>query len=303
MGFMRLLHSEYASRCFSRFLSRFTLLLPHFFCLFLTFTLQANAYGKNVVYPGIEGDTYVNLLLKHVLAYSPEEHYIASAFGANIPKGRNFELMANNDGIDVVAGGSTLERESKYQAIHFPLLKGLNGWRIALVMKDNRELFSNIHSLAQFKRLVAGQYHSWSDTHVLRANGIPVVAGTDFEGLFGMLAKERFDYFPRSVLEVGYEQAAHKDLNIVIEPSVIIHYPTAYYFYVSKENVELATDILKGLEAALLDGSFDRLFMQFHGQAVGLIKDSNRRIFELENPLLSKKTPLSRRELWIDLSQ
>lgn len=298
-----MLQNVYVLRCVSRFLSILNVLLSPLFCLIITSTFLAAAQGKNVVYPGTEGDTYPNLLLKHVLSYSPEKHYLASAFGSNIPKGRNFELMANNDGIDVVAGGSTLERESKYQAIHFPLLKGLNGWRIALVNGENENLFSNITTLAQFKRLVPGQYHSWSDTHVLRANGIQVVAGTDFEGLFGMLAKERFDYFPRSVLEVGYEQAAHKDLNIVIEPSVIIHYPTAYYYYVSKENLELAADILKGLEAALLDGSFEQLFMRFHGKEVMAVKGSKRRVFELENPFLSPQTPLSRRELWLDLSQ
>ena len=261
------------------------------------------AQAVNVVYPGTGGDAYTTVLLKHVLSYSPEKHYKAVPFGVDIPKGRNFDLMANHDGIDVVAGGSTLVRESKYQAIHFPILKGLNGWRMALVRKDNKDLFLHIATLPQFKRLKPGQFHSWSDTKVFRANDIQVVTASDYEGLFGMLVKGRFDYFPRSVLEISRELEAHKDLNIVIEPGVLIHYPTAYYYYVSKENKQLATDIRKGLEAALQDGSFDRLFMQFYGDEVKAVVGTNRRIFELENPHLSKETPLERKELWLDLSQ
>ena len=227
--------------------------------------------------------------------------YQIQALGADIPKDRNFELLAKNDGLDVVFAGSNLEREQKYRAVYFPLFKGLYGWRIPLVRRTHLDPFNDIHSLAEFKHLIAGQFHTWSDTQVLESNGITVAKGTNFDGLFGMLSKGRFDYFPRSVLEIDQDYYSHKNLNIAIEPSIILHYPTAFYMYVSKENEILADDLLAGLEAAHTDGSFNKLFMQFYGQQVNKVIDTNRRVIQLKNPFLPKETPLERSELWLKL--
>ena len=102
-----------------------------------------------------------------------------------------------------------------------------------LVNKKKHLLFKQVNSIEQFRKLVPGQFHTWSDTKVLESNNIRVEKGADFEGLFLMLDKERFDYFPRSVLEVDHEYEAHKLLNITIDSSVLVHYPTANYFYVA----------------------------------------------------------------------
>jgi hypothetical protein len=265
--------------------------------------LNSTVFATDVIYPGLGGDAYTSVLLQHALSYSPEKKYQTKPFGADIPKGRNFDLMANHQGIDVVDAGSTLDRENHYLAIHFPLLKGLYGWRIALVRQSDKSMFSDITNFEQLKQLQPGQFHTWSDTKVLQANGIKVVTGSDYEGLFGMLARGRFDYFPRSVLEVYYEFEAHQHLDLIIEPEVFIHYPTAFYFYVSKDNLTLAADIKKGLETALLDGSFNRLFNTHFGEVVANMKRSKRRIIEIPNPLLTAATPLNRKELWLDLSE
>jgi hypothetical protein len=262
------------------------------------------SYGKTpglVIYPGYESEYYISVLLKHVLSYSPDTAYEVRALGVDIPKDRNFELLANNDGLDVVFAGSNLEREQKYRAVHFPLLKGLYGWRIPLVRGTNKQLFANIHTLEQFKKLKPGQFHTWSDNLVLESNGITVVKGSDFEGLFGMLSKGRFDYFPRSILELDYDYSQHKNFNIAIDPHIIIRYPTAFYFYVRKENTELAQQLLQGLEMAHKDGSMNALFMRYYGEQVNAVKSAKRRLISLDNPLLPKETPLERKDLWIDL--
>lgn len=271
------------------------------FLLSLFYAVPSTA--NELVYPGFERDTYQIVLLKHVLSYSDKQPYQVKAFGADLPKGRAFQLLAKNNGIDVMFGGSNIERESKYQAIRFPLLKGLNGWRIPLVHTEQTNLFQQVNSLAEFKQLIPGQFHTWSDTKVLQSNGIYVEKGSDAEGLYGMLHKKRFDYFPRSVLEVYWDHQRHKHLDVAIEQHTLIQYPTAYYFYVRKGNDALARDILDGLEKARIDGSFEQLFTQFYGQQVNEIKKSKRRLFRLANPLLPKETPLDRKELWIDLSE
>ncbi|WP_340676644.1 hypothetical protein [Paraglaciecola sp.] len=243
----------------------------------------------------------MSLLLQHVLSYSQDKTYQIQPFGDHIPKDRFFALLAKNDGLDVVFAGSSLEREHLYLAVHFPILRGLRGWRIPLVRRNNQDLFKDVHTLDSFKKLIPGQFHTWSDTQVLEANGITVTKGTDYEGLFGMLSKGRFDYFPRSILEVDSDYLNHKNLNIAIEPNIIIHYPTAYYFFVNKNNQVLANDLLAGLEAAHLDGSFNKLFMRYYGEQINKVLDTKRRIIQLQNPLLPKTTPLERSELWIRL--
>lgn len=260
-----------------------------------------SAVGQEIVYPGFERESYQVVLLKHVLSYQKSKQYRLKAFGADIPKGRSFMLLANNDGIDVMFGGATLERETKYHPIRFPLLKGLNGWRVPLIQKGNEALFANANSLAAFKKLVPGQFHTWSDTKVLEGNGIYVEKGSDPEGLYLMLHKGRFDYFPRSILEVYWDLENHKNLDITLEKETLIQYPTAYYFYVRIGNRILADDIKSGLELAQKDGSFQRIFDRYYGNQVTELRASKRKLYKLKNPYLSPKTPLARKELWLDL--
>lgn len=261
-----------------------------------------SSLAQEIVYPGFERTSYEIVLLEHVLAYKENKKYQIKAFGADLPKGRSFMLLANNEGIDVMFGGSTLEREAKYHPIRFPLLRGLNGWRIPLVRKGNEALFSEVNTLTEFKSIVPGQFHTWSDTKVLESNDIYVEKGSNSEGLYYMLHKGRFDYFPRSILEVYWDLERHPDLDIALENNTLIQYPTAYYYYVRKSNMTLANDIKFGLELALKDGSFQRIFDRYYGKQIADMRNSKRRLIKLQNPYLSEETPLARKELWIDLS-
>ena len=116
-----------------------------------------------------------------------------------------------------------------------------------------------------------------------------------------MLESNRFDYFPRSILEVRWEYEKHKDRNIMIEPYQLIHYPTAYFFFVNKNNTKLANDISVGLEKAFKDGSFERIFNQYFGSEIKKVQQEKRNVFTLNNPFLPIQVPLSRSELWLDL--
>ena len=63
----------------------------------------------------------------------------------------------------------------------------------------------------------------------------------------------------------------------------------------------LVKSIRQGLELALIDGSLEKLFMRYYGDIVTKLKNEQRRVFKLTNPLLSPLTPLERSELWLDL--
>jgi len=83
---------------------------------------------------------------------------------------------------------------------------------------------------------------------------------------------------------------------------VLLIYPTADYYFVNKQNTELAENLRQGLELALADGSFGRLFAAHFGPAIRRAQLDKRVLIELTNPLLPPQTPLARKELWFNLS-
>lgn len=268
-------------------------------CFMLLMTISTQA--KDIVFYGGGPGNYNFDMLQHVLSYKNDGSYKVIPFSGYIPKLRAYQILAKNEGIDVVYGGATAKREWSNHPIRIPLLKGLNGWRIPLIKKDKANLIAEQASFDDFKKLLAGQFHSWSDVAILESNNVRVFKTSNSGGLFQMLAKGRFDYFPRSVLEIWYEMEQHKDLDIMIEQHTLIHYPTAYYFYVNHNNSELARDITQGLEMAIKDGSFDTLFFQRYGEQLDKVRQTPRKIYKLNNPNLTPETPLDRKELWIDL--
>jgi hypothetical protein len=270
---------------------------------FFVFLLFFSTFQKaeEVFFPGAGGDDYPSVLLQHALSYSANKKYQLRFYNKGLPKNRALKLIENNNGMDVIAAGTNHNREHLLLPVRFPILKGLNGWRVALVKKNNHSLFLEHSTLSSFKTLSAGQLHSWSDTKVIESNGIEVVKASNYQGLFDMLENKRFDYFPRSILEVAWEYEANKERDIIIEPYRLIHYPTAYYYFVNKNNIQLAETISFGLEQALQDGSFVKLFDKYFSHAINNIRDDKRKVIELSNSLLPVKTPLERAELWLDL--
>ena len=269
------------------------------YLLFILTLYGPLSQAKDVVLPGKTRDDYFATLLSQALSYNGKHAYKVRFIEQDIPKLRAFKLIANNQGLDIIAAGATHERQALLRPIRIPLLKGLNGWRIALVREESQDLFQQHTDWASFQRLLAGQLLTWSDAKILEHNGVALVKGSNFAGLFRMLEKQRFDYFPRSILEIENEYQAHKRHGLIVEPHVVLHYPTAYYFYVHKDNTKLASDIEAGLEMAIADGQFDRIFNRYYGDVLKFAKLHQRRIIELQNPLLPDDAPLSRKELWL----
>lgn len=189
-------------------------------------------------------------------------------------------------------------REMVLQPIRIPLFKGLIGWRLLLLRQQDKNRFEGMTGLKPLKGLTAVQGHDWPDSTILEANGLDVVRTPHWQGMFRMLYAGRVDYFPRSVLEIWDEQRTFKELSLVVDDHVALQYPAAYYFFVRKENHELAALVENGLNRAIEDGSFDRLLMAHFGDDIERANLSERRIIRLENPTLTPSTPLKREELW-----
>jgi hypothetical protein len=213
-------------------------------------------------------------------------------------QGRALAMLASGQGMDVVWSMTSKDREATLLPIRIPIYKGLIGWRIPLIRASDLGQFRTVRDLGGLRKLSAGQGHDWPDTDILRSNGIPVFGSPRYDSLFRMLVSSRFDYFPRSVVEIWDEARNHAAEGIAVDPYVVIHYPTAFYYFVNRNNPQLAETIRKGLEAAIADGSFDKLFVEHHTRALEKAALEERTVIELNNPLLPPETPLGRRELW-----
>ena len=134
---------------------------------------------------------------------------------------------------------------------------------------------------------------------ILKQNGLSVVTGSD-DNLANMLKAKRFDYFPRPIIAIWNEQKNQNEYkDLTIDETFILHYPTAFYFFVAPNQQKLADLITKGLERSIADGSFELVFNKYFKTLIQRTNIKNRLIFELENPLIkSTSLPLNRHSLW-----
>lgn len=183
-----------------------------------------------------------------------------------------------------------------------PLRKGTLGYRVFLIHKDDRQKFQSIESLEQLKKLVAGQGKGWGDVPILRYNGINVVEGNNYEGLFLMLATKRFDYFSRGIGEAPheYEYRKSKIPSLFLEEHILLIYAYPVFFYVNSRFPDIAERINKGLHIMLEDGSFDALFLKYNENLIRKAKLKKRKIFRIETPNLPNYVPLDDTNLWYD---
>lgn len=249
--------------------------------------------------PEFEGDhrsDYALQLLRLALSKSGVDYRIQMAEISMNQERQVVEIEAGRN-LDVGPIPSSAEREERLLPIRIPINKGVLGWRLGLIRKGDEGLVSGVTTLEQLQGVRIAQGQEWPDTQILRANGIPVITAPKYEGLFKMLAGRRFDYFPRSVMEIWDEQALN-DSTLEVEPHLALHYFYDAYFMVNRKNTRLAHDIHDGLERAIADGSFDKLFDQYYGERLRKAHLETRTVIELKNPLLTPGTPSDRPELW-----
>lgn len=193
------------------------------------------------------------------------------------------------------------QRENTLNPIRIPLLKGLLGLRIALINSKNPNLLSEASNIDGLKKLYAAQGHDWPDTKVLLHHGFRVQTSSNTPSLFELLIKGRVDYFPRSMLEVWYEHEFFNNKALIVDENIALYYPLVNYFFVRKEDVEMHEQIQMGLLRAIEDGSFQNNFDAYFKQYIEKADLKNRKIYRLQNPFISPKTPLDDPQFWFQL--
>lgn len=209
------------------------------------------------------------------------------------------EVMAATGKLHIVPTMTSREREEKLLPVRIPISKGLIGWRMLLVRARQADLFRGAKTLADLAPYKMAQGHDWPDLAILRSNGLQATPVSTYAGLFDMLKARRVDSVPRSVNEIWPEAARHQEL--AVDAHVLLHYPSADYYFVNRADAQLAEQIRRGLEMAIADGAMDQLFYQHYGKVLRLSRLDKRRLLELKNPELPAETPLDRKELWFRL--
>ncbi|MBR7747942.1 transporter substrate-binding domain-containing protein [Undibacterium sp. BYS107W] len=243
--------------------------------------------------------SYIVEILQLAITKSGEPYFIVKSKEAPVPQARQIVEMSQNLGkLDVIWTMTSDERERQILPIRIPIDKGFFGWRIAFVHRDQPQLLSKVKEINDLAKFRAGQGALWPDTDILRSNGLPVITGAD-ESLANMLRAKRFDYFPRPVIAIWNEQKNPAYQDFVIDTTFIVHYPTAFYFFVAPNQKKLAADLTLGLERAVADGSFERIFNKYFQGFIRSANIKDRVILELKNPLIKDGSlPLQNTKLW-----
>jgi hypothetical protein len=186
--------------------------------------------------------------------------------------------------------------------IHFPLLKGILGYRIFLIHKNDREKFANIKTLNELKQLRVGQGSGWGDVPIFKHHGFNVVTGKEYNRLFEMLIAGRFDYFSRGVGEALPEYNLHKERHpdLWIEETILLYYPYPVYYFINRQHPKLAERVERGLQLMLEDGSFDEYFLKYNESMLEQAQLKHRKLLMIDNPFLPTDVPYDRKELWFD---
>jgi hypothetical protein len=218
------------------------------------------------------------------------------------PQRAEIELKEGKEvNVDWFAATQVTMKEA-FIPIAFPLMKGVLGYRIFLIHKKDKEKFAKIKTLDELKQLSVGQGLGWGDVPIFRHNGFTVVTGKDYDSLFEMLVVGRFDFFSRGIGEALPEYNLRKDRlpDLWIEETILLYYPYPIYYFVNRQHPKLAERIKRGLYRMLEDGSFEKFFWEYHRKIIDQARVKERKLFTIENPLLTPDIPLDHKELWFD---
>ncbi len=267
-----------------------------------TFGAQVTVFYPNPLSIKDQRPLYPLRLLQLALS-KLDKPYALKPSKVQMTQSRALRMVGTQNAADVVWTMSTEEREKNYIPIRIPIYKGLIGWRLFLIHASQQSKFDYVTGLVELRHLTAGQGHDWPDNYILNNSGIEVMTSSSYERLFDMSDSERFDFFPRSIIEIWGELEAWPEYNLAVEKTILLRYPTAMYFFVNKDDQALADDIERGLKIAIEDGSFEQMFLKHNEWLIQRGNLNGRKIIDLPNPLIPSQTPLSDLTLWYQLTK
>ena len=215
-----------------------------------------------------------------------------------------FELKNATGKLTVMYLSTSPELERSLIPIRIPVDRNLGGYCVFLIRKGEQARFDAVKSLADLRKFTYGLGLGWLDVDILRSNGLKVVTGSSYEGLFEMLDAGRFDVFLRGAVEIldEYDQRKRALPNLAIEENLILYYPLPMYFWFSRnaEGRRLASRAEEGMRMMIADGTYDAIFNKYQSSKIERLRLNPRRVLRIANPNVGPETPLRDKRLWFD---
>jgi hypothetical protein len=274
-----------------------------FYSSFSTAT-ELRPYVVNVQASTVERGYYAKLLALVLNASKAPDEVIQIRFAhAQLSQARWIAVVAQGTDNNVIWTMTNKAREETLRPIRFPLTKGLMGYRVLVIREEDAARFATIKTRQDLQAYNAGQGAHWPDKDILRENSFRIVEAMTKENLYKMLSVKRFDFFPRGITEIALERNLMTGQGLIVEPNLLLHYPTDLYFFVNKQNEELARRIEKGWAIVLKNGEFEKLFSSIDSMKVAtdFINTHKYRVIELENPFLSEETRKASEPYWLNV--
>lgn len=252
-------------------------------------------------------DYFIGLIELALSKVTPLDNRIELKPAMYMSQARALYQLELGEKIDIYWAGTSIEREEKLRAIRVPLLKGLLGFRLGIMRKEVESRFRTIGSAEDFKSFKPCQGRDWPDTNILVAAGFQVVRNPNFKGMFKQVNEGRCDFFPRGVHEAYPEYTASREgyPELRLNEDILLYYPFPMYFFVNKDNQELASLIRTGLDRAIDDGSLEKHMRtsEVTRHLFPLEGWINAKILVLDNPFLPKDTDIHDPRYWVQYKQ
>ena len=162
--------------------------------------------------------------------------------------------------ISVGLYGAGLELNRRLQPVPIPVTGGILGLRAGWTHRDEVERMASVRSLNDLRDIVLLQGLGWSDVDVFDASGMRTFTARS-DDLFRLVDNRRVHLFPRGIAELERDALIVRDTaaSTQLDPHLLVAYPFAGFFYVSRSNPALADAIQLGFERAIDDGSYQEL--------------------------------------------
>lgn len=199
---------------------------------------------------------------------------------------REVKVVEEGDILNVTITPANAYWDARITPIKVPIRLGLLSYRLLLINKAGIDNFKGVDNLNELNELHAGLLNHWKTTGIFKAHNLSRIETLDFESLFLMLSKARFDYIPRGVYEAYDEIAAHQPEidNIMIEPNLALFLPTITYVYVSPKTPKIAKRLKAGLHKLLSSGELKKILHKYYAKDIKRSNIKQRTIIEIENP-------------------
>lgn len=206
-------------------------------------------------------------------------------------RARTLAVLHNNTYPNLVLQMSyedDLAEQEKLAYIPFPLDRGALSYRVCFMRNELKPKLSNVTRIEQLKTYTFGTGIGWSDTKILRHNGLQVVEAISVVSLFRMTKGARVDLFCRGPSEYHYEHSHDSSLGLSSDSHLALYYPLPKFFFAHKDSQPALERIKRGLEIAYKDGSFNKLWRKRHNQGLEAAGLKTRNLVKMENPLIKR---------------